>query len=107
MRDMLRRGRNFEVVQVEAAEYIAGIGRGRLHLDLYRGVVMKPCSTCAEIGANRRLFAQAGDPFQNCADGSSPRPVVNGALLMKRRSLPLAALIRATRQSVSHFSGRA
>jgi hypothetical protein len=28
---------------------------------------MKPCSTCAEIGANRRLFAQAGDPFHNGA----------------------------------------
>jgi hypothetical protein len=32
---------------------------------------MKSSSTRAEIGANRRLFAQAGDPFRNCADDSA------------------------------------
>src|SRR5262249_39250318 len=81
---MLRRGRNFKVVQIDAAENVAGIGRGGLHLDGYRGVVMKPCSTRAEIGANRRLFAQAGDPFRNFADGPAPRAVAAGALSVKR-----------------------
>ena len=80
VRDMLRRGRNFEVVQIDAAKYVAGIGRGGFHLNGYRSVVMKSCSTRAEIGANRRLFAQAGDPFRNCVDGSAPLVVAGGAI---------------------------
>jgi hypothetical protein len=64
---------------------------------------MKSYSTRAEIGANRRLFAQAGDPFRYFADGSAQLVVAGGAKLMKRRSLPLAAPSRAEKQSASHF----
>src|SRR5262245_23033048 len=101
---MLRRGRNFEVVKIDAAKYVARIGRGGFHLDGYRGVVMKSFSTRAEIGANRRLFAQAGDPFRVCADGSAPLLVSGGALLMK---LTLAAPSRVLKQSASHFHDHA
>src|SRR5215470_2148077 len=100
---MLRRGLNFEIVQIDAAKNVACVGRRGLHLDGYRGVVMKSCSTRADFGANRRLFAQASDPFRNCADGPTPLVVAGGALLMKRRSLSLAAPSRATRQSAGHF----
>src|SRR5262245_19730411 len=89
MSDMLWRRRDFKAAQIDAAKNVAGIGRGRLHLDVYRRVVMKPCSTCAEIGANRRLFAQAEDTFQNCEDGSSPRTIA-----IKSPLAAVAALIK-------------
>jgi hypothetical protein len=106
VRDMLRRGRNFEIVQIDAAKNVPCVGRGRLQLDGYRGIVMKSSSTRADFGANRRLFAQAGAPFRNCADESTPLVVAGGALLMNRRLLPLAAPSRAIKQSASHFHCR-
>src|SRR5215510_3730329 len=104
VRDMLRRSRNFEVIQIDAAKNVARIGRGGFYLDGYWGVVMKSFSTRAEIGANRRLFAQADYPFRNCADGSAPLVGAGGALLRKRS---LTAPSRALRQSASHFLYRA
>jgi hypothetical protein len=91
MSDMLWRRRDFKAVQIDAAKNVTGIGRGRFHFDVYRRVVMKPCSACAEIGANRRLFAQAGDTFQNCEDGSSPRTIA-----IKSPLAEVAALIKTT-----------
>src|SRR5262249_2745227 len=90
-------------VQIDAAKNVACVGRGGFQLDGYRGVVMKPSSTRADFGANRRLFAQAGASFRNCADGPTPLVVAGGALLMKRRVLLFAAPSRAIRQSASHF----
>src|SRR5262249_49195921 len=99
--------RNFEIVQIDAAKNVACVGRGRLQLDGYRGVVMKSSSTRADFGANRRLFAQAGASFRNFADGPTPLVVAGGALLMKRRELPIAAPSRALKQSASQFHRRA
>src|SRR5262245_39154360 len=107
VRDMLWRGRNFEIVEIDAAKNVACVGRGRLQLDGYRGVIMKSSSTRADFGANRRLFAQAGASLRNCADGPTPPVVAGGALLMNRRLLPLAAPSRAIKQSASHFHCRA
>jgi hypothetical protein len=46
---------------------------------------MKSFSTRAEIGANRRLFAQAGDPFRNWRmdqlPGGSGRGLIDEATL--------------------------
>ena len=64
MGDMFWRGRNFKVVQIDAAKNITGVRWGGLYFDIYGGIVMKSCSTYAKIGANRLLFTQAGDPFQ-------------------------------------------
>src|SRR5262249_40375766 len=97
VRDPLRRGRNFEVVQVGAAKNVTRVSRGGLHLDVYRGIVVKPCSTHAEFGANRRLFAQAGNPFQYRADGSVPRVVASES------SPPATARVADPTQSASHF----